>query len=66
MTATDLSRLADILEEDSLPAWLRDEIDQRTNDILKALEQGHSFTLHGPCGEQIIVGPVEAGHRAFA
>jgi hypothetical protein len=66
MTATDLSRLADLLEEDSLPAWLRDEIDNRTNDILNALKQGHSFTLHGPGGEQIIVGPVEAGRSAFA
>ena len=66
MTATDLNRLADILEADSLPAWLRDEIDQRSNDILKALEQGHSFTLRGPAGEQIIVGPVDAGHNALA
>ncbi len=65
MTATDLSRLADLLEEDSLPLWLRDEIDQRTTEILRALERGHSFTLHGPQGEQIIIGPVDSGRHAI-
>ncbi len=61
MTATDLSRLAELLEEDSLPIWLRDEIDERTTEILQALERGQSFTLRGPQGEQIIIGPVERG-----
>ena len=62
MTATDLSRLADILEEDSIPGWLRDEIDRQSQAILLALEGGRSFTLKGPRGEQIIIGPIE-GHQ---
>jgi hypothetical protein len=62
MTATDLSRLADILEEDSIPSWLRDEIDRKTHEIVRALDGGHSFTLNGPRGEQIVIGPIE-GHQ---
>jgi hypothetical protein len=58
MTATDLSKLADLLEQDSLPSWLREEIDRRTNDILSALKRGQSIKLTGPHGEQLVIGPV--------
>lgn len=55
MTATDLSRLADLVEEDSLPGWLRKEIELRKPDILKALEEEGSVTLHGPKGEEVTI-----------
>ena len=58
MTATDLSKLADLLEQDSLPSWLREEIDRRTSDILSALKHGQSIKLLGPHGEELIIGPV--------
>jgi hypothetical protein len=58
MTATDLSKLADLLEQDSLPSWLREEIDRRNNDILSALKRGQSIKLLGPHGEELIIGPV--------
>jgi hypothetical protein len=58
MTATDLSKLANLLEQDSLPSWLRAEIDRRSNDILDALKRGQSIKLLGPQGEELIIGPV--------
>lgn len=58
MTATDLSKLADLLEQDSLPSWLREEIDRRTSDILSALKRGQSIKLTGPHGEELVIGPV--------
>ena len=58
MTATDLSKLANLLEQDSLPSWLRAEIDHRSNDILDALKRGQSIKLLGPHGEELIIGPV--------
>lgn len=58
MTATDLSKLADLLEQDSLPSWLREEIDRRTSDILSALKRGKSIKLTGPHGEELVIGPV--------
>jgi hypothetical protein len=54
MTATDLSKLADLLEQDSL----REDIDRRTSDILSALKRGQSIKLLGPHGEELIIGPV--------
>lgn len=58
MTATDLSKLADLLEQDSLPSWLREEVDRRTSDILSALKRGQSIKLLGPHGEELVIGPV--------
>jgi hypothetical protein len=57
MTATDLSKLADLIEEDSLPLWLRKQIEEGTANISQALEQGRSVTLCGPQGEKITIGP---------
>jgi hypothetical protein len=58
MTATDLGKLADLLEQDSLPSWLREEIDHRSKEILSALQRGQSIKLLGPNGEELIIGPV--------
>lgn len=58
MTATDLSKLADLLEEDSIPNWLRDQIEHRTTEIQNTLMSGQSVHLNGPHGEQLIIGPV--------
>jgi len=58
MTATDLSKLADLLEEDSIPNWLRDQIEHRTTEIQNTLKSGQSVHLNGPQGEQLIIGPI--------
>lgn len=58
MTATDLSKLADLLEEDSIPNWLRDQVEHRTSEILNALKSGQSFRFNGPHGEEITIGPL--------
>lgn len=66
MTATDLSKLADLLEEDSIPNWLRDQIEHRTGEILSALKSGHSISLNGPHGEQLTIGPLSQSHPLHA
>jgi hypothetical protein len=66
MTATDLSKLADLIEEDSLPIWLRRQIEEGTANISHALEQGRSVTLRGPQGEEIIIGPIKKLKTAAA
>lgn len=58
MTATDLSKLADLLEEDSIPNWLREQIEHRTGEILKTLKAGQSVRLSGPHGELLTIGPI--------
>jgi len=66
MTATDLSNLADLLEEDSIPNWLRDQIEHRTGEILNALKSGQSVHLDGPHGEQLTIGPITPPNPAHA
>ena len=66
MTATDLSKLADLLEEDSIPNWLRDQIEHRTSEILNTLKGGHSVQLSGPNGEQLTIGPISQSNSVHA
>jgi hypothetical protein len=54
---TDLSKLAGLIEEGSLPIWLRDEIQQKREDILTALTHARSITLRGPRGERVTIAP---------
>jgi hypothetical protein len=57
MTATDFSKLADLIQEDSLPRWFRQQVEEKSAEILRTLEQGESITLHGPQGEEVLIGP---------
>jgi len=52
-----LSNLAEFLEDDSLPLWLKQEIQKRREEIQSAFEQGNSITLTGPKGETVTIAP---------
>jgi len=52
-----LSDLTEFLHNDSLPGWLKSEIEERQGEILVALEHGVAFTLSGPNGEQVKISP---------
>jgi len=58
---TDLSKLAGLIEEGSLPVWLREEIEHKREDILKALTHARSITLRGPRGERVTIAPTVRG-----
>jgi hypothetical protein len=58
---TDLSKLAGLIEEGSLPVWLREEIEHKREDILKALTHARSITLRGPRGERVTIAPTTNG-----
>ncbi len=55
-----LSDLANFLNEDSLPTWLRQALVQKQQEITAALEQGVPFTLVGPGGEKVTISPKHA------
>jgi len=57
MTATDFTKLADLIQEDAVPRWFRQEFEEKSEEILHTLEQGQSITLHGPQGQQITIAP---------
>jgi hypothetical protein len=50
---TTLSKLVEMIERGSVPAWLRGEILAKKEDITKVLREGGSFTLVGPAGEKV-------------
>jgi len=50
---TTLSKLVEMIERGSIPAWLRDSILERKEEIAKALQAGNPYTLKGPNGEEI-------------
>lgn len=52
-----LSDLADFLENDSLPAWLKKEIAAKQAEIFAALGRGEEYTISGPNGEVVKVSP---------
>ena len=50
-----LSQLTDLIKEDSLPLWLKNQIAERKDEMLRELnEKGEGvFTFKGPAGEEI-------------
>ena len=52
-----LSNLAQFLEDESLPSWLKQELQKRRDEISTALEHGQSITITGPSGEKITIAP---------
>jgi hypothetical protein len=53
-----LSDLADFLDNDSLPPWLKEQLKEKREEITAALEKGESITLPaGPNGERVTIGP---------
>jgi|HubBroStandDraft_3_1064219.scaffolds.fasta_scaffold1274236_1 hypothetical protein len=50
---TELSKLAELIEKGSVPAWLVKEIETHR----EKLERGESITLNGPNGEIVTITP---------
>ena len=50
---TQLSKLAELIEKGSVPAWLVKAIEAHREE----LERGESLTLHGPNGEIVNITP---------
>ncbi|HYU47222.1 MAG TPA: hypothetical protein VEK84_13715 [Terriglobales bacterium] len=66
-----LGELADFINEDLLPLWLRDQLIARRDEILKQLKENGqgTFTFEGPNGQEISLeikaeAPVGAGAAA--
>jgi hypothetical protein len=52
-----LSSLAQFLEDESLPLWLKQQLQARREEISQAFERGESITLRGPNGESVSIAP---------
>jgi hypothetical protein len=61
---TTLSDLVDMIEQSTVPAWLREQIVAKIGQIDQALRNGGSVTLDGPEGQSIEIS--SANHLAQA
>jgi hypothetical protein len=55
MLTGSLSKLADLIAEDSVPAWIRKQLECKRGDIIAAFDAGQPYELHGPSGEVITI-----------
>ena len=58
---SDLNRLASLIQEDSIPDWLRKKIEQK--ETLDTLERDGVVTLSGPGGEVVEIRKSHNGSR---
>lgn len=52
---SDLSKLADLVELDTLPPWIREQIEANKQGILQKLLAEGSFVFRGPHGEEATI-----------
>lgn len=50
---TNLNKLAELIRKGSLPAWLREQLTNRKDEILQGLQTKGVYILEGPHGERI-------------
>lgn len=60
LIVNSISKLAKLIEEDSVPGWVRLQVEALKPAIIAALEAGESYELHGPKGEVITIAPVKS------
>jgi hypothetical protein len=53
----NLSSLAEFINDDTLPSWLKHEIATNREAIFAELEKGQEVTIKGPKGEEITISP---------
>ena len=56
---TTLSDLVEMIEEGTIPDWLRNEIVAKREQIEQLLSEGGSITLEGPNHESIVISASE-------
>jgi hypothetical protein len=52
-----LSDLAQFLEDESLPLWLKQQIQSRREEIQRAFEENRPVDFKGPNGESVTIAP---------
>lgn len=54
---SELNKLAELVQLDSLPAWLQKEVELRKDEIIAKLQTEGSFVIKGPNGELVTIRP---------
>jgi len=52
---SDLNKLAELVELDSLPLWIRQDIELKRDEILEQLHSNGSFVFCSPKGEKYTI-----------
>jgi hypothetical protein len=54
---TQIDRLADFLNTDTVPKWLQDAFERERTSIVYAIEHGQEYKINGPAGEVVTFRP---------
>jgi nitrate reductase NapAB chaperone NapD len=57
MNGTELNRLLDLLHKDEIPAWLKNSLEDRREEIEEKLAKFESVEIRGPEGEVVVLEP---------
>lgn len=52
---SDLKKLSELVELDSLPSWIRQDIESRKEEILQKLQTDGYFDFQGPQGQKATI-----------
>ena len=52
---TTLSKLVEMTQGTAIPAWLRDAVLKKKDEIAEALRESGEYTLEGQKGEKVII-----------
>jgi hypothetical protein len=52
---TSLSKLVELIERESVPAWLREAVVDKKEEIAEALKVSGTYTLVGPNGDRVTI-----------
>jgi hypothetical protein len=52
---SDVNKLAELVQLDSMPSWITDEIESKKDEILEKLRTEGLFVLQSPDGKENII-----------
>jgi len=52
---SDLNKLAEVVELDSVPSWIRQDIELKREEILQELQTKGVFVFRGPQGKEFTI-----------
>lgn len=52
---TTFSNLVDMMQKGAVPAWLREHVNSKRDEITRTLRQAGVYTFNAPDGEQITI-----------
>lgn len=64
MNSSELDRLGKLIQEGSVPDWVRAYFEEHREEVAQKLKSGESVQLRGPYGQKITIRPTAERNAA--